>query len=246
MRNFERQADLHVFKAIGSSEPLIAALEKIGWLSGNIRDLPSWHHFGIGERVGFLEQCARQPGLIRRHDAKVRLTLALFLLVIIATGFASWKLPLDSLADQSKTRFIEALIVKKVEAEPRDPRWHRMLGDLELERRHYEAAIVAYEKSLALDPDNAETLNNLAWLLLTAENAKFRDYERALTLARQAADLLPAAFVLDTLAYAYWVHGRREEAVRLEQEAMAKDPQRADFYRAQMEKFAGPYRLPAE
>ena len=60
MRNFERQADLAVFKALGDSTPLITSLEKISWLSGNIRDKPSWHHFGIGQRVDFLEKCSRR------------------------------------------------------------------------------------------------------------------------------------------------------------------------------------------
>lgn len=55
IRNFERQADLNVFPAMGSSRSIISAFEKIASISGNIRDMPSWHHFGIGQRIDYLE-----------------------------------------------------------------------------------------------------------------------------------------------------------------------------------------------
>jgi len=70
MRNFERQADLHALKAMKTSAPLVSVFEKIAILSGNIRDLPSWHHFGIGQRIDFLQMTDKNPSLIKKHDQK--------------------------------------------------------------------------------------------------------------------------------------------------------------------------------
>jgi hypothetical protein len=94
MRNFERQADLAVFKALGDSTPLISSLEKISWMSGNIRDKPSWHHFGIGQRVDFLERCSRDKSLIARHDRKVYGSLILFIVLLVFSAGLFWNMDL--------------------------------------------------------------------------------------------------------------------------------------------------------
>jgi ribosomal protein L22 len=74
-RNFERQADLFGIEAIGSAEPLINSLEKIGFYSGNIRSSKSWHHGSIAERVDFLRN-AEYDRLVRfmhhRHCTKIK------------------------------------------------------------------------------------------------------------------------------------------------------------------------------
>jgi Zn-dependent protease with chaperone function len=54
MRHFERQADLYSALIMGSPRETISSLEKIAILSGKIRDLPSWHHFSIRQRVDCL------------------------------------------------------------------------------------------------------------------------------------------------------------------------------------------------
>ena len=96
MRNFERQADLAVFTALGDSTPLISSLEKISWLSGDIRDKPSWHHFGIGQRVDFLEKCSRDRSLIAHHDRKVYGSLVLFLLLLVFSAGIFWNMDYEA------------------------------------------------------------------------------------------------------------------------------------------------------
>ena len=239
MRNFERQADLYSLKSLGRGWPLIRSLEKIGWLSGNIRDLPSWHHFGIGERVDFLERCERDPDTVLRHDRKVYGFLLVYLLVIGIAGFSLWKMPSDLLEGAPREKFAEAVIHRKIVEDVRNPLWYQLLGDLQQGRGLYREAVAAYEKNLELTPDDPNVLNNLAWLLVTVEDEQIRNPARALMLARRAAELKPLGHVLDTLATAYWVNGFTENALRVERQALSRDPENKEYYQQQIIKFGG-------
>jgi HEAT repeat protein len=64
-------------------------------------------------------------------------------------------------------------------------------------------------RRLALDPDDAGTLNDLAWLLAGARH----DLDAALACARRAAYLSPTARHLDTLAEVHRVRGELTEAI---------------------------------
>ena len=237
MRNFERQADTQVFKALGDSTPLISSLEKIAWLSGNIRDKPSWHHFGIGQRVDFLEKCSRDKSLIARHDRKLYGSLILFIALLAFSGGIISNMPLE-LDYQANIKFVEAVLQQKAHREPDKAIWHRLTGDLKQELGQDAESLAAYQKALALEPDNPETLNNLAWLLVTARDPAVPDPGRALFLALQASSLQPTAgYILDTLAAAYWANNMLKEALETEEKAIGHDPANYIFYRRQMEFF---------
>lgn len=237
MRNFERQADLHVFKAMTSSKPLIQVLEKIAWMSGNIRDLPSWHHFGIGQRVDHLQKCEHDNSCIKKHDRKVRLALSLYLLAVIGAIIILWKMPADILEGAPREKFAEAVIKQKIETEPSNPLWHKLMGDLQFERKLYGQAVSAYESAMAIVPNDADLLNNLAWLLLTAEDKNILDPSKALSLARDAARLKPTGYILDTLAMAYLKNGFIELAMQTEKKAATIDPSNHEYYQKQLKKF---------
>jgi Zn-dependent protease with chaperone function len=235
MRNFERQADLAVFKALGESAPLINSLEKIGWMSGNIRDKPSWHHFGIGERVDFLEKCSRNRSLIARHDRKVYGSLILLIALLVFSAGLFWNMPLE-LEDEANFKFVEAVLRQKAKREPDKAIWQRLLGDLKQELNQDAEALAAYEKSMALEPANPDTLNNTAWLLITTDDPALLDAAKALELAQKAAMLRPTAgYILDTLAAAYWANNRIDEALDAERTAMELEPNNRAFYRRQMD-----------
>jgi tetratricopeptide (TPR) repeat protein len=68
---------------------------------------------------------------------------------------------------------------------------HYQLGLVYLQSRQWDKAIVAYAKAIDLDPKNAKAPNNLAWLLSTCPDARFRDADRALELAKKAVELTP-------------------------------------------------------
>src|SRR5262249_32385302 len=111
-------------------------------------------------------------------------------------------------------------------------------------------ALVDHREALQQDPDNANTLNHLAWLLATSPEEVLRDGEQAVSHATRACELtgwkIPA--FLDTLAAAYAACGRFDEAQRWQQQALdsaevAGKPQykaRLDLYR-----IGQPYREPA-
>ncbi|PLX51198.1 MAG: peptidase M48 [Desulfobulbaceae bacterium] len=240
MRNFERQADLHALQAMGGGGAISAALEKVAWLSGNIRDLPSWHHFGISQRVDFMVACDADASLVGRHHRKVYLALAMYGLLVAAGGFLAFSLPED-LVEQAVTKQAVAQLEKEAARTPDNYQVHWALGDVYYRQGDYARAIAAYEQSLRSAPDNPEVLNNLAWLLVTSRDERFIDAERALQLAAKAVSLQPAAaHILDTLAHAYWRLGKKERALEIEKRALAlARPADKQIYAEQLKRWQG-------
>ena len=236
MRNFERQADLHVFKAIGDSRPLILSFEKLAIMTGK-RDTPSWHHFGIGERIDFLQKCEENRSLIKRHNRKVYFSLLLYVILLASTAAILQTMPKDLYESRAEGRFAEAVLTQKIRQEPTRALWYRLLGDLQQEQKKDAKALAAYSKALTLEPANPEIMNNYAWLLLVTESKKLRDPTKALSLALAAANRQPTGYILDTLAFAYWANGLIEEAVHTEKRAIIEDPGQEGYYRQQIEKF---------
>jgi len=122
-------------------------------------------------------------------------------------------------------------------------------ADLATRHKQYGEAIIAYHHLLARHPADAELLNNLAWLLLTASDPLVRDAHQARILAERARTHAPdAPHITDTLAEALFQLGEREAAIALEQAALdrVQGPDRS-FFERQLEKFrrAVPARPPA-
>ena len=219
------------------SRALISAFEKIAALSGDIRDKPSWHHFGIGERVAYLEKCEKDPSWIQRHSRKVRLSLVGYVLICIASVALAKQLPLDQFTQKYQEMYSEAMILEQVKREPDKAIWLRLVGDMMAKKKMDAQAFEAYGKALALEPANPEIMNNLAWLYLTTEDPGLRNPIRALTLASTAAVMQPKGFVLDTLATAYWANGFTAEAVAAEKQAAVTDPGNESYYMVQIDRF---------
>jgi len=72
MRRCEAEADLAAAELVGSPAPVISALEKIGEMSGGIRNVYSWHHGSIARRVERLAQEGRSPEAIEACHARQR------------------------------------------------------------------------------------------------------------------------------------------------------------------------------
>ncbi len=242
MRNFERQADLYALKSLGSVNGLITSLEKIASVSG-LRRAPSWHHFSIEERIRFLQSVALNPQTAQRHHTKVRRILTSWTLLVVlglALGFSP---PAQNLRHHALKNVYEGL-EKKAEAHPE---WLRALGDFLLSQGWEAEALRVYEKALKFAPQDPWLLNNLAWLLLTAQDPALREPQRALLLAQKAAQKDPSPEVLDTLAEAYHQNGKKALACQAAREALKKAQERKkkiDYYHRRKRKFCSHVEAP--
>ena len=92
--------------------------------------------------------------------------------------------------------------------------YHR-LGEL-------DKAVFHWQQTLRLKPDHVRIINQLAWLLATSQNPKYRDSARAVELAERGCNLTAYSepTLLDTLAAAYAQAGRFDEAVRTAERAL--------------------------
>lgn len=237
MRNFERQADNYSYRVMGKVEPLISVFKKISLMSGRNRDEPCWHHFSLGQRIDNLLNCLRNDQVAANHNYKVNTAMAGYFVAIAVALFLTMQASDRLTADSAGRLIAEEVILEKLERDPDNPLWHQFHGDLLTSREQYGEAVNAFERSLALYPDNPEVLNNLAWLLLTVEDKVLRDPERGLELAKKAAEIRPRSHILDTLAEAYWQNGMAEAAIETGQRALENSSGNREYYRRQLEKF---------
>ena len=221
MRNFEREADLYGYKLTGSIDGLVGSLEKIAWYSGQSRDVPSWHHYSVAQRVDFLKACASDPSLVTRHLKKVRRMVAGYFLIVLLLGGGGAAVHRAGWVEEANTRLMMNVIEAEIKRAPQRAETYRFLGDVYFQQKRLDQAMDAYEKALALQPLDPETLNNLAWLLITEGEPSPADLARGLDLARQAALIRPAPHILDTYAEALFLNGRTELALSVIEQALA-------------------------
>lgn len=100
-------------------------------------------------------------------------------------------------------------------------------------KEEYAEAIADYNHAISLGPatqiGTVEVYNDLAWLLATCPQAKFRDGKQAVVNAKTAwaISMERSAFVMDTLAAAYAEAGDFTSAVEWEQKFLFR-PQLSD------------------
>lgn len=238
MRNFERQADLYVYRLFPSARPLVTTLAKIALASGIAPGKPNWHHFSIGERITYLERCEADPRWIARHDRKVTRSMAAYLVAMAVIAFMGWQINFGDPGRRLSAHFLETAATRELARDPHQPDLLTLLGDIHHSRGRLAEAAAVYEEAIDLDPRQARALNNLAWLYATSADPALRNPARALALARQAAVLDPAPHVLDTLAESYYANGRLAEAMAAGRRALeAAAPGDRAYFEAQLAKF---------
>ncbi len=234
MRHFERQADLYSAVLMKSPLKTIRSLEKIALLSGKIRELPSWHHFSIKQRVDCLWRMTREPRLVKRHNRFLAFWLSFYLVAMIGLGYSAN-------FGSAKGRLTRHMAIKRlnqmIEEQPRNVDFYIHLAMLYHEMEKHKEAVGAYEKAMLLDPERGEVMNNLAWLLVTSPEEGLFDRERGVRLAERAVGMERSPTFLDTLAEAYFVNGRIAEAIMIEKEALSLAREKTGYYRRQLEKF---------
>lgn len=108
----------------------------------------------------------------------------------------------------------------------------QVLGQAEAAEADFRRAAAAAERKLARDPDDAESLNWLAWVYADAlqENLD-QSVELAKRALSQTDDPLNQADYLDTLGWAYYKLGRLPEAQKLLERALTLKPEDVDLQR---------------
>jgi len=102
---------------------------------------------------------------------------------------------------------------------PRDADFVYHLGLMAMGNKDYAAAELRFKEVLAIEPENAGAMNNLAWLMVK------RGVPGALEMAERANRLMPNhSAVLDTLAAALSAENRLSEAIEAQVRAVANAP----------------------
>lgn len=236
MRNSERQADIHALQIMGSPLPLVTSLRKIAFRSGQIEDLPNWHHYSIRERIDFLLDSFDNPSLIRRHHRKIYSAFLLFVVAVSALVIGAAQLDHMPLIKTWRYEVEAYRLAREMDARPNDPELHAAYGGVLLELKRFEEAGKTLRHAVELSPNNAGALNNLAWFYATAP-PPHANPSRALELAERAAILSQEPHVLDTLAEALYANGLYEEAMEIIDEALRKEPPNRLYFLKQRQKF---------
>ncbi len=106
-----------------------------------------------------------------------------------------------------------------LKANPKDAAFNYYLGDLALAQNKLDLAEARYRDVLAVQPDNALAMNNVAWLL--AKQGK----PGAVAMAEKANELLPnRAPLVDTLATALEAENQLPKAIEAQKRAIALEP----------------------
>ena len=113
----------------------------------------------------------------------------------------------------------------------------RNYADQAFRRDRPAEGVIALRRLISLQPKNAQTLNELAWLLCTADEPTVRDPVQALELAEKAFALNPSPAITDTLAEAAYQNGEWRRAIALEEDALAGITTGQEHYLRQLEKF---------
>ena len=237
MRNFERQADTYVYALFDSAQPLISTLEKIAATSGQSTDKPNWHHYSIRQRIDYLRKCETNSSWIDRQNIKIKKSMGIYVACLALIGVLGYQLDIGMGGDRVTSHIYERAVLEQIEKFPDNPDLYTLLGKIYFNRRNWSGVQEAWEKSLALEPNNAEVLNNLAWLYATCENEHLRDPDRALAMATLAVKLENLPHIWDTLAESYYVNKMYSQAVEAGRKALELARENRSYYEDQLAKF---------
>jgi tetratricopeptide (TPR) repeat protein len=237
MRNFERQADAYVYALFDSARPLISTLEKIAATSGQSADKPNWHHYSIRERITYLKKCEEDLSWIGRHNTKVKKSIAIYLVSLLLLGALGYQLNIGMSGNRLTSHLYERAILEQIKKHPDNADLFSLQGKVYFNRKNWPGVLEAWEKSLAINPDNAEVLNNLAWVYATCEDQQYRNPDRALAMATLAVRLENQPHIWDTLAESYYVNEMYSKAIEAGQMALDLAQDNRGYYEEQLDKF---------
>jgi tetratricopeptide (TPR) repeat protein len=123
-------------------------------------------------------------------------------------------------------RFDEAIVHfnEALRTDPNQAEMYVNIGAAYNKLGKYDQAIQNWTRAIELNPNNVGVLNNLAWLLASADNVSAQDANRAIELAERACEMTghKEPGLLDTLAAAYATGGRFDDAIETAKQALDK------------------------
>ena len=174
---------------------------------------------------------------IDRQNTKIKKSIGVYAACLLLLGGLGYQLDIGTSGDRVTSHIYEKAILKQIEKFPDNPDLYSLLGKVYFNRRNWSGVQDAWEKSLVLEPNNAEVLNNLAWLYATCEDNQFQDPDRALAMATLAVKLENLPHIWDTLAESYYVNEMYSKAVEAGRNALALAKENRGYYEDQLEKF---------
>lgn len=131
---------------------------------------------------------------------------------------------LNVLAVQNKHMDAIQLLKNELEKSRDNARIKFKLAGAYQDIAQYELSIIYYEELLAIYGDNVTVLNNLAWAYSQVGNQK------ALGLAKKAYKKAPtSAVVTDTYGYILLKNGRKQDALKMLEQAVLLEPKMAEI-----------------
>jgi len=85
----------------------------------------------------------------------------------------------------------------------------------------YQRAQKDLDLALEKNPDDANAINQKAWMLAVCPDTRYRDGKKALELARKAINIKTTPNYMDTLAAAYAENGQYKEAATVQRKVIA-------------------------
>ncbi len=130
----------------------------------------------------------------------------------------------NALNRQGNTSEAMQHFAQAVRLAPSDPEAQNNLALLLARQRRYGEAIQHHRRALALRPNWLPAMMGLAWVLVTADDARWRDGREGLELARQTALIAGQENLtsLDVLAAAYAETGQFDDALHIARRGLAK------------------------
>ncbi len=258
MRNFERQADIHVYRYLPDASALVRTFYRIAGANRQSWDKPNWHHYSIKERVDFLNLCELNPAHIQKHHKKVKMMMQLYVIIIMLICIAGYYFNFGQGKEKINQFLAEKILSEQLENTPYNKEILLLAADYYYNTGNFDKAVSYYNIILNLDSENTHALNNLAWLYATCPDILFQNHKKALELATKALKIekqialsqnkIMAAddkliykgapsHLLDTYAEACFLNGLYAEALEAAREALKNATDQIDYYQQQVNRF---------